>query len=93
MLQKKLIIADRLLMLVLNLFFVLKETVAEFYYQVQITMGQGFKMIAENGGESIVQDCDEAEFSVMPRSAIEIYKNHKVYTLNHIIKKINNYVN
>jgi hypothetical protein len=41
MLQKKLIIADRLLMLVLNLFFVLKETVAEFYYQVQITMGQG----------------------------------------------------
>jgi chemotaxis response regulator CheB len=55
-------------------------------------MGQGFKMIAENGGESIVQDC-EAEFSVMPRSAIEIYKNHKVYTLNHIIKKINNYVN
>jgi two-component system chemotaxis response regulator CheB len=55
-------------------------------------MGQGFKMIAENGGESIVQDCEEAEFSVMPRSAIEIYKNHKVYTLNHI-KKINNYVN
>jgi two-component system chemotaxis response regulator CheB len=55
--------------------------------------GQGFKMIAENGGESIVQDCEEAEFSVMPRSAIEIYKNHKVYTLNHIIKKINNYVN
>jgi two-component system chemotaxis response regulator CheB len=49
--------------------------------------GKGFKMIAENGGESIVQDCDEAEFSVMPRSAIEIYKNHKVYTLNHIIKK------
>jgi chemotaxis response regulator CheB len=42
-------------------------------------------MIAENGGESIVQDC-EKEFSVMPRSAIEIYKNHKVYTLNHIIK-------
>jgi two-component system chemotaxis response regulator CheB len=55
--------------------------------------GARFKMIAENGGESIVQDCDEAEFSVMPRSAIEIYKNHKVYTLNHIIKKINNYVN
>jgi hypothetical protein len=25
-------------------------------------MGQGLKMIAENGGESIVQDCDEAEF-------------------------------
>jgi hypothetical protein len=76
MLQKKLIIADRLLMLVLNLFFVLKEDCG-IYYQVQITMGQGFKMIAENGGESIVQDCNEAEFSVMPRSAIEIYKNHK----------------
>jgi hypothetical protein len=39
-------------MLVLNLFLFLKN-VAEFYYQVQITMGQGFKMIAENGGESI----------------------------------------
>jgi hypothetical protein len=35
-------------------------------------------MIAENGGESIVQDCDEAEFSVMPRS-VEIYKNHSVH--------------
>jgi hypothetical protein len=30
-------------------------------------MGQGLKMIAENGGESIVQDCDEAEFSVIVR--------------------------
>jgi hypothetical protein len=39
-----------------------KKDVAEFYYQVQITMGQGFKMIAENGGESIVQDCDDRIF-------------------------------
>jgi two-component system chemotaxis response regulator CheB len=30
-------------------FFVLKKTVVEFYYQEQIKMGQGFKMIAENG--------------------------------------------
>jgi hypothetical protein len=78
--------AADLLMLVLNLFFCFfKETVAEFYYQVQIRWGKGFKMLKTV--ESIVQDCDEAEFSVMPRSAIEIYKNHKVYTLNHIIKK------
>jgi two-component system chemotaxis response regulator CheB len=83
MLQKKLIIADRLLMLVLNLFFVLKETVAEFYQSAN-RWGKGFKMIAENGGESIVQDCEEAEFSVRQ---LNIYKNHKVYTLNHIIKK------
>jgi hypothetical protein len=57
MLQKKLIIADRLLMLVLNLFFVLKETVAEFIIRCKSRWGKGFKMIAENGGESIVQDC------------------------------------
>jgi hypothetical protein len=91
MLQKKLIIADRLLMLVLNLFFVLKETVAEFYYQVQITMGQGFKMIAENGGESIVQVMKPNFRSCHVRQLryIRIIK----CTLNHIIKKINNYVN
>jgi two-component system chemotaxis response regulator CheB len=80
-------------MLVLNLFFVLKKRLWNFIIRCKSRWGKGFKMIAENGGESIVQDCDEAEFSVMPRSAIEIYKNHKVYTLNHIIKKINNYVN
>jgi two-component system chemotaxis response regulator CheB len=51
----------------------------------------GLKMIAENGGKTIVQDSKEAEFSSMPRAAIEIYKNHTGCTLNHIIKKMNNY--
>jgi hypothetical protein len=77
-------IADHLLMSVLNLFFVLKKTVVEFYCQEQIKTGQGFKMIAENGG--VVQDCNEAEFASMPRSAIEIYKNHEVCTLNILLK-------
>lgn len=51
----------------------------------------GLKMIAENGGKTIVQDCDEAEFASMPRAAIEICKKHKVCTLNDIIEKMNNY--
>lgn len=51
----------------------------------------GLKIIAENGGETIVQNSNEAEFDTMPRAAIEIYKKHTVYTLNNIIKKMNNY--
>lgn len=52
---------------------------------------RGLKMIAENGGETIVQDGDEAEFPAMPRAAIELYKKHTVYKLKDIVKKINNY--
>ncbi|WP_367769675.1 chemotaxis protein CheB [Flavobacterium sp. WC2421] len=52
---------------------------------------KGLKIIAENRGETIVQDCNEAEFESMPRAAIEIYKNHTVCTLNTIIKKMNSY--
>jgi two-component system chemotaxis response regulator CheB len=51
----------------------------------------GLKIIAENGGETIVQDYNEAEFPSMPRAAIELYSNHSVYTMNTIIKKMNNY--
>ncbi|SDW52488.1 chemotaxis protein CheB [Flavobacterium degerlachei] len=51
----------------------------------------GLKMIAENGGETIVQDGDEAEFATMPRAAIELYKKHTVYKLKDIVKKMNNY--
>jgi two-component system chemotaxis response regulator CheB len=80
-------------MLVLNLFLCFKRDCCGILLSGANHDGARFKKWFENGGESIVQDCDEAEFSVMPRSAIEIYKNHKVYTLNHIIKKINNYVN
>lgn len=48
-------------------------------------------MIAENGGETIVQDYHEAEFKSMPQAAIAISKKHTVCTLNNIIKKMNNY--
>ena len=50
---------------------------------------KGLKLIAENGGISIVQDCKEAEFNVMPKSAIKIYENHNILTVNNIIKKLN----
>lgn len=51
----------------------------------------GLKLIAENGGQTIVQDSEEAEFASMPRAAIKIYKEHTVCTLNDIIKKMNYY--
>lgn len=50
---------------------------------------KGLKLIAENGGTTIVQDCNEAEFDVMPKAAIQIYGHHKVLTLNNVIKKLN----
>ncbi len=50
----------------------------------------GLKQIAENGGKTIVQDCSEAQFDVMPKSAIKIYKYHEVLTQNKIIKFLNN---
>jgi len=51
----------------------------------------GLKMIAENGGETIVQDANEAEFATMPEAAMAIYKEHTVCALNNIIKKMNSY--
>jgi two-component system chemotaxis response regulator CheB len=50
---------------------------------------KGLKFIAENGGITIVQDCNEAEFDIMPKAAIQIYEHHKVLTLNDIIKNLN----
>ncbi|ESU28999.1 hypothetical protein FLJC2902T_10320 [Flavobacterium limnosediminis JC2902] len=50
---------------------------------------KGLKKIADNGGKTIVQDPDEAEFAVMPKAAIEIYKKHDVVTSNNIIKRLN----
>jgi two-component system chemotaxis response regulator CheB len=50
---------------------------------------EGLKQIAENDGFTIVQDCSEAEFDVMPKSAISIYNDHSVLTINNIIKKLN----
>jgi two-component system chemotaxis response regulator CheB len=50
---------------------------------------KGLKLIAENGGKTIVQNCNETEFDVMPKAAIQIYKHHEVLTLNNIIKNLN----
>jgi len=52
---------------------------------------QGLKLIAENGGVTMVQDLTEAEFDMMPKAAVEIYKNHQIVSLDIIIKKINQY--
>ena len=51
----------------------------------------GLKIIAENGGDTIVQDSNEAEYAAMPQAAIELYKKHTVFTINDIIKKMNCY--
>jgi two-component system chemotaxis response regulator CheB len=50
---------------------------------------KGLKCIAKNGGKTIVQDCNEAEFDIMPKAAIQIYEHHNVLTLNNIIKNLN----
>jgi two-component system chemotaxis response regulator CheB len=52
---------------------------------------KGLKIIAENGGTTIVQDCNEAEYKMMPQAALDIYANHQEYKVSTIIKKINNY--
>jgi hypothetical protein len=41
--------------------FLLKKRLL-FIIRCKSRWGKGFKMIAENGGESIVQDCDEGIF-------------------------------
>lgn len=51
----------------------------------------GLKAIGKNGGKTIVQDPNEAEFTAMPEAAIAKYKNHSVCALNNIIKKLNYY--
>jgi two-component system chemotaxis response regulator CheB len=51
----------------------------------------GLKTIVKNGGETIVQDYNEAAFPIMPQAAIKLCTNHTVCTLNNIIKTINYY--
>lgn len=51
----------------------------------------GLKLIAENRGITFVQDIKEAEFEMMPKSAIEIYSDHEVLPYDQIINKLNNY--
>ena len=49
----------------------------------------GLKIIAENKGISIIQDCDEAEFDNMPKAAKSIYKYHKELNTTNIINTLN----
>jgi two-component system chemotaxis response regulator CheB len=52
---------------------------------------QGLKIIAEGGGDTLVQDCSEAAYKIMPQAAIDLYNGHDVCKVVSIIKKINNY--
>lgn len=47
---------------------------------------EGIKKIKQNGGYTIAQDPQEAEFVIMPQSAIDTKKIDKIFTLNEINK-------
>lgn len=50
----------------------------------------GLKMMAENNGITIIQDCTEAEFPMMPKAAKTIYNMHKELNTTNIINTLNN---
>ncbi|MFA9189089.1 chemotaxis protein CheB [Flavobacterium sp. FBOR7N2.3] len=50
----------------------------------------GLKIIAENSGVTIIQDCNEAEFSMMPKAAKTIYNKHKELKTTSITNTLNN---
>jgi two-component system chemotaxis response regulator CheB len=50
----------------------------------------GLKMMAENNGKTIIQDCNEAEFSMMPNAAKRICNKHKELNTTNIINTLNN---
>lgn len=50
----------------------------------------GLKIMAENNGITIIQDCNEAEFATMPKAAKNIYNNHKELNTTNIINTLNN---
>ncbi|MES2240114.1 MAG: chemotaxis protein CheB [Bacteroidota bacterium] len=50
----------------------------------------GLKIMAENNGQTIIQDCNEAEFPMMPKAAKNIYNKHKELNTTNIIKLLNN---
>lgn len=52
---------------------------------------KGLKKIAQNNGQTIVQDPIEAEYKTMPKAAIAMYKDHNISTIDNIITKINKY--
>jgi two-component system chemotaxis response regulator CheB len=50
----------------------------------------GLKIIAENNGKTIIQDCNEADFAIMPNSAKNIYNKHKELNTTNIVNTLNN---
>ncbi|GGA80466.1 putative chemotaxis protein-glutamate methylesterase [Flavobacterium palustre] len=50
----------------------------------------GLKIIAENNGTTIIQDCNEAEFAMMPKAAKTIYNQHQELNTTNIINTLNN---
>lgn len=50
----------------------------------------GLKCIAENNGKTIIQDCTEAVYSMMPSAAKILYNKHIELTTLNIIKTLNN---
>lgn len=53
----------------------------------------GLKIMAQNSGLTIIQDCDEAEFSTMPNAAKMICHKHKELNIKNIIYTLNNECN
>ncbi|MDQ5929299.1 MAG: two-component system, chemotaxis family, protein-glutamate methylesterase/glutaminase [Bacteroidota bacterium] len=51
----------------------------------------GLKIIAQNNGQTIVQNPYETDFKRMPKAAIDFYNGHQVLKINEIITKINQY--
>ncbi|MFA9190279.1 chemotaxis protein CheB [Flavobacterium sp. FZUC8N2.13] len=50
----------------------------------------GLKTMAENNGITIIQDCTEAEFPMMPKAAKTICNKHKELNTKNIINTLNN---
>lgn len=50
----------------------------------------GLKIMSQNNGLTIIQDCDEAEFAIMPKSAKTIWNKHKELNTLNIINTLNN---
>lgn len=50
----------------------------------------GLKIMAENNGKTIIQDCSEAEFPMMPKAAKNICNKHQELTTQNIINTLNN---
>lgn len=50
----------------------------------------GLKIMAENNGKTILQDCNEAEFVIMPKAAKTICNKHIELNTKTIINTLNN---